>query len=234
VRNVAGDERAQTEQTKSSRLRIRTHRQWTPLARSLTATGDHWTMMIVAQLAFGAIRASDLGKRLPGISAGVLDDHLRQMTAQGLVIRRRFREIPPRVELELTDSGRELLPIAAALARWGVRRVWSSPRESERVDVNAVLRLLPILLDDHTAGLPDGVIEAVVTSHETRSLNLFQSSDGHLHHIEEAGRTVTALIEGDEEGWIAAFGPQGDYGKLRFKGDEHLILLILGAVSGRE
>ena len=189
--------------------------------------------MIVAQLLPGPVRVSDLSRRLPGISAGVLDDHLGQMAAQGLVTRRRFREIPPRVELALTDSGRELLPIAAALARWGVRRMWSSPTDRERVDVNAVLRLLPILLDDRTAGLPEGIVEAVVTSPNIRHFHLFRSADGHLHRIEETGDAVTALAEGDENAWVAALEPDGDHGKLHFEGDEPLILLILSALSGR-
>jgi DNA-binding HxlR family transcriptional regulator len=56
-------------------------------------------------------------------SAGVLDRHLQQMVTLGLLLRRRFKEMPPRVEISLTEAGRELLPIADALARWGVKHM---------------------------------------------------------------------------------------------------------------
>jgi DNA-binding HxlR family transcriptional regulator len=46
---------------------------------------------------------------------------MQHMVILGLVSRQRFREMPPRVEIELTDWGRELVPIAAGLARWGMR-----------------------------------------------------------------------------------------------------------------
>ena len=59
---------------------------------------------------------------------GLLDRYLQRMAAAGLVTRSRYREMPPRVEIELTDAGRELLPAAAALARWALRRAWSLPR----------------------------------------------------------------------------------------------------------
>lgn len=97
------------------------HSQWLPLARALDAMGDRWTLVIVLALAGDPLRPVQLRSRLPQISAGVLDRHLQQMVGLGLLLRRRFKEMPPRVELALTDAGRELLPIADALARWAVR-----------------------------------------------------------------------------------------------------------------
>lgn len=99
------------------------HSQWSPLARALGATGDRWTLSIVLALAGDPQRPVQLRHRLPGISAGVLDRHLQQMVTLGLLLRRRFKEMPPRVEISLTQAGRELLPIADALARWGVKHM---------------------------------------------------------------------------------------------------------------
>jgi DNA-binding HxlR family transcriptional regulator len=87
----------------------------------LRATGDHWTLLIALQLAPGSTRLTELRERLPGISTGVLERHITHMVEQGLVTRTRFREMPPRVEIELTDSGRELLPVASTLESWGKR-----------------------------------------------------------------------------------------------------------------
>jgi DNA-binding HxlR family transcriptional regulator len=101
----------------------RNHSQWLPLARALGATGDRWTLVIVLALAGDPQRPVQLRSRLPEISAGVLDRHLQQMVGLGLLLRRRFKEMPPRVELALTDAGRELLPIADALAQWAVKHM---------------------------------------------------------------------------------------------------------------
>ena len=129
-------------------------RQWTPLARALTVAGDRWTLAIVAELAPGPLRLSALRARLGGVSAGVLDRHLRRMQADGLLTRSRHRELPPRVEVALTGAGHELLPVAAALARWGLSRAWSAPRAGERVDAEALLRQLALLVEARGEGRP--------------------------------------------------------------------------------
>ena len=89
------------------------------------------------------------------------------MVALGLVERTRFSQArPPRVEVELTDAGRELLPIAAALARWGMCHAWSPPVQRERVDIAALLRLLPALLE--LTELPPGSLEAISRARSRR------------------------------------------------------------------
>ena len=100
------------------------HNQQVALAGALSAAGDRWTLLIALALARRPQRPVELRRRLPGgISAGVLDRHLQQMVALGLLLRRRFKEMPPRVEVALTEMGRELLPIARALARWGAKHM---------------------------------------------------------------------------------------------------------------
>src|SRR6202035_2053649 len=92
--------------------RLPAHRRWTPLGRALEAAGDHWTLAIVTALADGRMRLAHLKAALPGASAGLLDRYVRQMVALQLISRTRIRERPPRVEVELTNAGRELVPIA--------------------------------------------------------------------------------------------------------------------------
>ena len=69
------------------------------------------------------------------------------MVADGLLTRQRYREVPPRVDYELTERSRELMPVLGALARWGYDWTWSSPRPGEDVNVGAIFRLAPGLLD---------------------------------------------------------------------------------------
>src|ERR1700749_829761 len=127
---------------------VRAHRQATPLAQALAAAGDRWTLLIVLACGEDTVRLNTLRNRLPGVSSAVLDHHVRQMVTLGLLSRERFREMPPRATLSLTASGVERLPIAAALARWGMRHRWDEQHGCEHVDPDAVLCQLPALLDE--------------------------------------------------------------------------------------
>jgi DNA-binding HxlR family transcriptional regulator len=210
-------------------LPVRTHRQWTPLARALNAAGDRWTLLIVLALSRETLRLSVLRKRLPGVSSGVLDHHLTQMVALGLLSRERFREMPPRVELTLTERGSELLPIAAALARWGMRHEWPLPDRHEYIRAEAILHQLPALLEDRT-DLPEGTIEAVVGDGEESVTNLFQIVDGRLQSTTTSPKQTTARVEGDEMAWIDALGPARDYSRLDFAGKRKIAESVLDAL----
>jgi DNA-binding HxlR family transcriptional regulator len=211
-------------------LPVRAHRQWTPLARALTAVGDHWTLLIVLALADEKLRLNVLRARLPGVSSGVLDHHLSQMISLGLLSRERFREMPPRVEVVLTERGRELQPIAAALARWGMRHEWPTPDSHEHVRADAVLHQLPALLGEAT-DLPDGFVEAAVgpDGGGTCASHWFHISDGRLT-ASTAADDATARVHGDEAAWIAALGPGGDYSGLRFAGKRSVAKRVLDAL----
>jgi len=211
---------------------VRAHRQWTPLARALTAVGDHWTLLIVLALSRDKLRLNVLRTRLPGVSSGVLDHHLSQMVSLGLLSRERFREMPPRVEVALTESGRELLPIAAALARWGMRHEWPMPDRLEHVRADAILRQLPALLEE-ASGLPDGIVEARVGVDEDAASagtsHWFEISDGRLA-LSEPAAEATARVQGDDPAWVAALGPGGDYSGLRFAGKRSIAKRMLDSL----
>jgi DNA-binding HxlR family transcriptional regulator len=88
------------------------------VAAAVAILGDAWTLLIVRDLAGGPRRFGEL-QRSTGISARVLTDRLRAMNAAGLVIRRMYVEIPPRVEYELTEKGRDAIAIVDALRTYG-------------------------------------------------------------------------------------------------------------------
>ena len=81
-------------------------------------------------LAAGPRRFVELQRVLPGISTEQLRSRLNRMVADGMLTRKRYREVPPRVDYELTERARELMPILGELARWGYEWAWSPPRES--------------------------------------------------------------------------------------------------------
>jgi DNA-binding HxlR family transcriptional regulator len=212
---------------------VPSHRQWSPLGRALTVAGDNWTLLIAMALAPGRTRLAELRESLAGVSAGVLDRYLQRMVDAGLVTRTRFREMPPRVEVELTDAGRELLPIAGALARWGLRRAWSTPCDGEEIDVEALLLLLPVLLEE-TAGLPDGLLELVLEQKGQVHHHLLSIENGSAHLLDYADEppTATARILGDARAWSEAFGPHANPGALKISGQKQLVSELFAALGG--
>jgi DNA-binding HxlR family transcriptional regulator len=207
----------------------REHSQWTPLARALAAIGDQWTLLVILQLAQTPRRPSELRAHLPGISTGVLNRHLQQMVELDLLARQRFRELPPRVEYKLTPGGQALLPIVTSLARWGMQYMWSDPEAHERVDVGAVLHLLPALLGSNLR-LPSGVVEMVVKRPEHVDRHLFNIDGGRLTEVGPTELMPWTCIAGRALDWVDALGPAGKSTTLEVTGDKRLAKAIIGAL----
>jgi DNA-binding HxlR family transcriptional regulator len=90
-----------------------------PVSRALVVLDGKWTILVVRDLLGGTKRFGELRRSLEGISPKTLTDRLRSLEEHGLVERRIYAEVPPRVEYTLTDAGRTLEPVLVALARWG-------------------------------------------------------------------------------------------------------------------
>ena len=93
------------------------------VAAAAALLGDAWTLLLVRDLANGPRRFTQL-QASTGISPRVLTDRLHALVERGVMTRRMYPEIPPRVEYELTEKGRDVLPIIAALRAYGER--WMS------------------------------------------------------------------------------------------------------------
>ena len=81
--------------------------------------GDKWKVLIIRDLLTGTKRFGELKKSLNGITQKVLTNNLRQMEASGLVNRKVYAEVPPRVEYSLTETGWSLKPILDSMVQWG-------------------------------------------------------------------------------------------------------------------
>jgi DNA-binding HxlR family transcriptional regulator len=86
----------------------------------LDRIGDKWSLLIVATLDDSPLRFTQLQTRVAGISQRMLTRTLRNLERDGLVSRTAYPEVPPRVEYELTPTGRTLIGPAVALAEWAV------------------------------------------------------------------------------------------------------------------
>ena len=95
------------------------------VAAALQVVGDRWTILLVHDMALGLCRFDDL--RATGIPSSTLALRLKAFEAQGLVERVRYENRPPRDEYRLTDMGRDLWTVIAALGDWGDR--WDLPKD---------------------------------------------------------------------------------------------------------
>ena len=202
--------------------------QWSPDARALDLVGDKWTLLIIRDLAAGPRRFVELQRVLPGISTEQLRSRLNRMVADGLLTRQRYREVPPRVDYELTERSRELMPVIGALARWGYDWTWSAPRQGEDVNVGAVFRLAPGLIEP--AADVRGSTDLVLAGDEDRTFRLV-AGEGRVEISERPSGPPDAVVTGSQEEWVAALGPDGTTSSLEITGDTALAETLLAGFT---
>ena len=183
----------------------------------------------------GPRRFVELQRVLPGISTEQLRSRLNRMVADGMLTRQRYREVPPRVDYELTDRARELAPVLGELARWGYEWAWSPPRPAEAVDPGALFRLIPGLVERDSAAM--GTIELTVTDggSDGKSISYMVTFvPGSASISERQGGRADATLRGTSDAWIRALSPLGAPSALRSSGDRELIDAVLSIFALRD
>ena len=169
---------------------------------------------------------------LPGISTEQLRSRLNRMVADGMLTRKRYREVPPRVDYELTERARDLMPVLGELARWGYEWAWSSPRGSESIDLGAIFRLAPGLIRGNGA---HGTLEFVVNPAEDGGAPMppyaLTLAEGLVTLAETEVERADARVCGDRSAWIAAFSPDRDLAGLSIAGDADLAGFVLDRLA---
>jgi DNA-binding HxlR family transcriptional regulator len=89
-----------------------------PSRRVMAVLAEKWTLLIVAQLANGPMRTAEIRRGVDGVSEKMLIQTLRKLEGFGLVSRKAYPEVPPRVEYKLTSLGRSLARLAGLFSRW--------------------------------------------------------------------------------------------------------------------
>ena len=119
-------------------------------AQGLDLVGERWTLLVVRELLLGPKRFTDLRAGLPSISSNILADRLEMLEMSGGA---RRRTLPPPAGskvYELTDWGRELETVVAAIGRWGVRSPWRS--EEDEIGVDGLMVSFQTMFDPEAAG----------------------------------------------------------------------------------
>ena len=91
-----------------------------PIESTVSLINGKWRILILKELSQSPVRFGVLERAIPAISAKVLTQQLREMETEGLVNRKIFPEIPPRVEYSLSEMGVRLFSIFGILRQWGL------------------------------------------------------------------------------------------------------------------
>lgn len=94
-----------------------------PVTATLQLIGGRWKTIILYTLTTGTKRFGEIAVRIPDISRKVLTEQLKELEADGLILREQYKEIPPRVEYSLTDLGKSLSSVIRELEKWGMENV---------------------------------------------------------------------------------------------------------------
>lgn len=92
-----------------------------PVETTLMLLGDKWKVLILRDLIDGTKRFGELKKSIGHVSQKVLTANLRSMEEDGLVSRKVYAEVPPKVEYKLTDTGMSLKPVLDSMRDWGMK-----------------------------------------------------------------------------------------------------------------
>ena len=90
-----------------------------PVETTLMLIGDKWKVLILRDLMNGTMRFGELKKSIGTVSQKMLTAQLRDMEEKGLLTRKIYAEVPPRVEYTLTETGYSLKPVLDAMWAWG-------------------------------------------------------------------------------------------------------------------
>ncbi len=103
-----------------------------PLTAALNAIGGKWSLICLYWLDSGTRRFNELRRLMPDISHKVLAATLRSLETEGLISRKVYAEVPPRVEYRISDHGETVLPILQAVRAWGHKHLeWKHLEDEE-------------------------------------------------------------------------------------------------------
>ncbi len=94
-----------------------------PITRTMELIGGKWTLPIIYVLINETKRFKELERSIDGINTRMLVKELKQLENSGIIVRKVFAEVPPRVEYSLTSKGRELKNVLHEMKSWGKKNI---------------------------------------------------------------------------------------------------------------
>ncbi|RXK86094.1 winged helix-turn-helix transcriptional regulator [Filimonas effusa] len=99
--------------------KYRDHTSTCPIVHTMAYIGGKWKPIILGRLVNGAVRFGKLAAVIPDISRKILAGQLKELEDDGLILRHSYNEKPPRVEYELSEIGKTVIPVLMAMTEWG-------------------------------------------------------------------------------------------------------------------
>jgi DNA-binding HxlR family transcriptional regulator len=124
-----------------------------PVKLTAHIIGGKWKPLILFYLEGGTRRFGELGKLIPGMTKKMLTQHLRELERDGLVHRKVYAVVPPKVEYTLTQHGKSLKPILELMSAWGAkhRARYGIPKAQIHQGVSATSKSTPASVEETPA-----------------------------------------------------------------------------------
>lgn len=95
-----------------------------PIRNVVARFGDKWSLLVLLVIdGEGVVRFNELGRMIPDISTRVLSTTLKTLEADGLIDRKVYAQVPPKVEYTLTETGKSLIPLIMQLTEWAMNNM---------------------------------------------------------------------------------------------------------------
>ena len=161
------------------------------VAHSLDLVGERWALLIVRELMLGPKRFTDLRAGMPGASADILAQRLRELTESGVVRRKRLPPPAGSDVYELTEWGADLEPVVTLLGQWGSRSASLNPAADSSVD-SLVLSLRALFNPQAAQGFSATI---VLSLNDNRFI--IEIADGQLHVSRGEAERPSATLDTD-------------------------------------
>lgn len=106
-----------------------------PIEATIDVIGGKWKPIILCHLGKGPLRPGELKRRIPNITQKMLTQQLRELETDGIVARKVYQQVPPKVEYSLTDSGKSLRTVLVAMSAWGTQQIQAQKEKGQKIEI---------------------------------------------------------------------------------------------------
>lgn len=206
----------------------RSYNQYCAIARALDIVGERWTLLVVRELLTGPKRFKDLLEGLPGIGTNLLTTRLKDLERYGVV--RRTTLPPPAASkvYELTELGRSLEPVIAALGRWGLEFLDTPDREDDLRPAWAVVAMRSALKQEAARGLQETYEFRI----DKEAFHL-RIKDGEVEALQGSAVDPELVVRGSTQAFLALVAGQLEpaealeSGEIRIEGEQETLARCL-------
>src|SRR5215211_660530 len=202
----------------------RSYGQYCTVARALDVVGERWTLLLVRELLTGPKRIKDLLEGLPGIGTNLLTVRLKDLEGYGVVRRATLPPPAPSKVYELTELGRSLEPVIAALGRWGLEFLGTPNREDDLRPAWAVVAMRSALKQEAARSLQETYEFRI----DEEAFHL-RVKDGEVEALQGPAVDPDLIVRGSTQAFLALAAGQVEpgetlnAGEIQIEGDQETL-----------